>query len=57
MASKTYRYRYTGEGPALLPDIHRTVEPGDVIETDRPINNPNFEAITDAKPARAKEEN
>lgn len=48
------RYRYTGEAPALVPSLHREVQPGEVIETDQEINNPNFVPVDG--PKRAKEE-
>ena len=47
------RYRYTGEAEALIPDLHMTVRPGQVIETDQALNNPNLELVADeALPSR-----
>ena len=45
-----HRYRYTGEAEALIPDLHRVVQPGEVVETDQVLVNPNLEPVADKAP-------
>ncbi len=46
------KYRYTGEAEALIPDLHRIIRPGEVIETDQALNNPNLELVAEKAPAK-----
>lgn len=39
------QFRYLGVVARLLADTGETVEPGQIIETDKPINHPEFEEI------------
>ncbi len=41
------KYRYIGEAEALIPDLHRLVQPGEVFEADAELNNPNLELVAD----------
>ncbi len=49
------KYKYTGEIVVSIPGVGE-VKPGDVIETDVEIDNPQFELITEDSKKSKKEE-
>ena len=41
----TFKYKYVGQGERHLPHHKKTVYEGETFETDRVINNPDFEEV------------
>lgn len=33
------KYKYTGQEPKILIEIHKEVQPGDVVESEIPLDN------------------
>lgn len=40
-----FTYRYIGEAEALIPDLHRIVQPGEEFESSVELSNPHLEPV------------
>ena len=49
-----YKYKYTGEDEKHLPSVGVTVTKGQIVETEKPINHPEFVLVTDEPETTAK---
>jgi len=50
------RYIFRGSGEVFVPLLHKMVKPGDIVETDEPINNADFQPAPLKSERTAKED-
>ena len=48
------KYKMVGNAPQYFPDLYGVVNPGDIVETDKVLVNPNLERIKDTPASPAK---
>ncbi len=39
------KYKFTGDHEKHFPSLGKLVKPGDIIETDEPVNHPELEVV------------
>ena len=50
------KYKMVGNTPQYFPDLYGIVNPGEIVETSKVLNNPNLKEIKDEMPAHPAKE-